>query len=86
MKDNVILAAIILGAAVVVAAVILRSAQPQPAPAGQCNGSARFQVSVGTHHAFIIDTSTGRAWETYLVDNTGTIDDDFRKSKVDTGK
>ena len=86
MKENVVLAAVILGAAIIVAAGMLRATQSHPLSTSPCDCSPRFQVSVGANHAIIIDTSTGRTWETYLASNTGTIDDDFRKTKVDTGR
>jgi hypothetical protein len=86
MKENIVLAAIIVGAAIVGAAVILQSGRSQIPSTAQCNCSSRFQISVGANTAFIIDTSTGRTWETHLASHTGLIDDDFRKVKLQDQK
>jgi len=81
MKENVVLAAIILGAAIIAAAILHRDRPCTPATAS-CNCSPRFQVSVGANHAFIIDTTTGQTWETYLASNSGSTSGDFRKAKL----
>ncbi len=84
MKENVLLAAIILAAAVIAAALILRYSGSPTCNAAPCNSSQRYQVSVGANHAIMVDTSTGRAWQTYLPSHTGRSDDDFHKVKLNT--
>lgn len=77
MKGNIIVAAIILGAAVMAAACIIAFAGAHP------QNGARFQVIVGPNRAFMIDTRTGQAWEKFLSDSGGPMDADFGNPKLE---
>ena len=43
----------------------------------------RFQIQTSEHHAFVLDTTTGRVWEKHLTSSKGINAKNFRGSKLD---
>ncbi len=78
------MSASILGACLVVVALIVARAPRPPAPAPAAVPQVgRFQMfSVSTRHVYVIDTASGAVWESYVSDDSGRNDDRFSAAKV----
>jgi hypothetical protein len=72
----------IVGACLIIAALVLALVpRPQaPAPSGPQVG--RFQMGGVPGHAYVLDTATGQVWEDFAPTGQGGSDQDFKKPKA----
>jgi hypothetical protein len=75
MKTNV--AMFLAGVLVCVAGSLLIGAAEITPPT-----VARFQIILSGHHAFVVDTATGRTWKKFLSDDQGLNAPKFEDSKL----
>jgi len=72
MKNNINIKSALIGMAIGVTATLGIGAAGSPG-----NPVGRYQVAGAGNHAVIIDTTTGRAWRSFLNPNGGAVDADF---------
>jgi hypothetical protein len=75
--------ALILGVCLIIAGAVLGLVLSlRTAPAGQEPAAGRFQIAGSPGHAYVLDTATGKVWESFEPEGVGSNSPGFNDPKL----